>query len=1513
MKHTLQASIGFTSGLPLFTTRARVLPGGRPRAGASAPFLRFWFLALLAVWSCGQAARAQFFLDCSCLATQSVLITNACQAVVPDLCQFTNCYQSTVVPPPPLTCSQNPPPGTPVGPGTYTITVSVFVPGTPPQTCALPFQVNPPPGGCVFTLNCASNKAVECGSAWTFDPPTYTNECPDPTGGPGNVTLTVLSTTTNGSCPWTITQTWQGVDDCGAVATCSQTVTVVDTTPPALDCRCLTNSAGLPPLPLTVTNCSAAVPDLCQPARLCAFDQCGPLTCTQSPPAGTVVGPGVYPITVSVLDCAGNSASCTLNFTVVAPAGGCVTNPPCDTFTNVWNTGMNGGNPLPPGAPDPTYTLVSAPPGGCTGPAQVLDPSSLPSPPWVANGPNSQWIGGGLFASCEGGVYHYRICFYLPCTDGASIVGQWAADDIGVIHLNGQPTGITSLSTPTYQWAPVSITNGFVCGTNCLDFYVTNALIGINPTGFRAELTNVFNDCCCPAPQPLFSLFSGQTAAGPLNPGAPDTQFALTCAPAGVNVTTPVAVVPHPAWLPNGPNSQWIGPNQFNNGPAGVYCYSLRFVIPCPPGAPIKASLSGQWSADDTGTIHLNGQPTGNTLPNGWAFVNWSPINITSGFVPGVNTLTFYVTNAGGPTGLRVELSATASCCACTNPPDCSCTFTNGNFDTFVPVNGTGGGWTSSGLFAGAGWQSSGGNPDATFLLNNVGDPATDPTLSQTLCCLTPGQCYTIRGQRKVQAWFGQTQPSFAVLLDGAPVLVLPVPSNPADTNWYDFAVSFTASNACQTIGFAAEYAGSDVSYWIDNIRLECCQTNSCIQCPPLNQTVVGCPPLMPDFTTNSFSGPGCTPIGPLTVTQSIPPGTPLPPGSPVVVVLRVCDATGQCRDCDVIVHPVSSLGTPTILCPPNRVLLTCSNSAIAKYKVQASGSSGPVVCTPPSGSPFPLGTTVVTCTATNACGGIATCSFTVTVKPQKPRWLCWQHLGIGIPFEPIGGATVALRPVGPGLGGPAICVFPNPANPGSGIRLDPGAAQAISFTTVLDFTAEEGAGIDLVLPPDPAHPNDPPILSMRSKGPKGYCVKMNKKFADEPGALYRVYAVNTNGDLLEPVTFTSAEVEATGIVDIGFQPGVSNCHVEVTLDCKTGGISIGFDGPITPSALRKGWDGCIYGPDRPRPKPPKTARVIFVPPVSPGQPPITDLRLVASGYEEVTVEEPALTARERKWSDGHVTLMKAYDDGESLEFAALADGGGVSVDLGHTESFTLRLTRFETNPLPGEYMLTRTIGPIRGLTNRPPPPFLDALLLEDTGDGVACSADFSNIESPTVRVLIYSGGALVAERTGVTGQIGQPVFTLPEWPQTLGKLGGRTPCRVGTIRPGPIRLPSGGGAPFLDGLAPAEEIVFGDEFRVIAEPPPEAVPPDFYSAFEFIVSEDADWGVSDLERTPACAPGGLHIARAADGVVIAWPDENYRLQGAVDVTGPWFDLGAGSPVSLGAGYAARFFRLVCD
>jgi uncharacterized repeat protein (TIGR01451 family) len=84
-------------------------------------------------------------------------------------------------------------------------------------------------------ITCSTNKTVELGSAWNFDPPTVSGGCEPP------LSLEVLSTVTNsilGACTnsHTATRTWRASDTCGNSAECSQTVTVVDTTAPVISC-----------------------------------------------------------------------------------------------------------------------------------------------------------------------------------------------------------------------------------------------------------------------------------------------------------------------------------------------------------------------------------------------------------------------------------------------------------------------------------------------------------------------------------------------------------------------------------------------------------------------------------------------------------------------------------------------------------------------------------------------------------------------------------------------------------------------------------------------------------------------------------------------------------------------------------------------------------------------------------------------------------------------------------------------------------------------------------------------------------------------------------------------------------------------------------------------------------------------------------------------------------------------------------------------------------------------------
>ena len=46
---------------------------------------------------------------------------------------------------------------------------------------------------------------------------------------------------------------------------------------------------------------------------------------------------------------------------------------------------------------------------------------------------------------------------------------------------------------------------------------------------------------------------------------------------------------------------------------------------------------------------------------------------------------------------------------------------------------------------------------------------------------------------------------------------------------------------------------------------------------------------------------------------------------------------------------------------------------------------------------------------------------------------------------------------------------------------------------------------------------------------------------------------------------------------------------------------------------------------------------------------------------------------------------------------------------------------------------------------------------------------------------------------------------------------------------------------------------VMGDEFRILAELPPDAPLPDFYSGFEFLPNDGPTWQVSGLQRNVIC------------------------------------------------------------
>ena len=168
---------------------------------------------------------------------------------------------------------------------------------------------------------------------------------------------------------------------------------------------------------------------------------------------------------------------------------------------------------------------------------------------------------------------------------------------------------------------------------------------------------------------PITSLYStGVDGSGNLLAnGAVDPHYTVTggaSAPNAFVIGNPGSV----GWVGNTSSSQWISPDPSTIGGLGPFTYTTTFSLT--GFDPSTAQISGQWSADDQGTMYLNGvqvAATPSVFSAPWSFL--TPFSITSGFEPGLNTLTFFAPNGTelgsgpqGPTGLQVDItSATAA------------------------------------------------------------------------------------------------------------------------------------------------------------------------------------------------------------------------------------------------------------------------------------------------------------------------------------------------------------------------------------------------------------------------------------------------------------------------------------------------------------------------------------------------------------------------------------------------------------------------------------------------------------------------------------------------------------------------------------------------------------------------------------------------------------------------------------------------------------------------------------
>lgn len=188
---------------------------------------------------------------------------------------------------------------------------------------------------------------------------------------------------------------------------------------------------------------------------------------------------------------------------------------------------------------------------------------------------------------------------------------------------------------------------------------------------------------------------------------------------------------------------------------------------------------------------------------------------------------------------------------------------------------------------------------------------------------------------------------------------------------------------------------------------------------------------------------------GALPVVCSPASGSTFPAGSTRVR----CSATDAHANTGTDFFTVRVTGGPPALTVPDDILVnaTSPSGAVVTFEVTAEGATS-VACTPPSGSTFALGSTTVTCTATNAQGSTSA-SFIVTVADQAGPVLTLPGVVEAEATSPAGAVVTFVATANDAVDGPR----PIDCVPASGTLFALGTTTV--FCTASDTSGHEATG----------------------------------------------------------------------------------------------------------------------------------------------------------------------------------------------------------------------------------------------------------------------------------------------------------------------------------------------------------------------------------------------------------------------------------------------------------------------
>ena len=136
--------------------------------------------------------------------------------------------------------------------------------------------------------------------------------------------------------------------------------------------------------------------------------------------------------------------------------------------------------------------------------------------------------------------------------------------------------------------------------------------------------------------------------------GIADSHYAiLSSTSAGFAGGAAVTFV-NPSYVANDGDSRWVSLSA--DGEPGLNTTVYRTTFNLSGFDASSAQITGLWASDNNSEILLNGVATGFVLPAAGVSFNFlHAFTLSSGFVAGLNTLDFRVTDVGPPTALRVD------------------------------------------------------------------------------------------------------------------------------------------------------------------------------------------------------------------------------------------------------------------------------------------------------------------------------------------------------------------------------------------------------------------------------------------------------------------------------------------------------------------------------------------------------------------------------------------------------------------------------------------------------------------------------------------------------------------------------------------------------------------------------------------------------------------------------------------------------------------------------------------